>query len=86
MSANALPVPPEFDTNRHNYLISLETVSKFPLQQAQLGIRNGLSDVHRRQQVSLLTVNVGDACDRHPLVNGNALALNPSQLRQGALG
>jgi hypothetical protein len=28
---------PEFDTNRHNYLISLETVSKFPLQQAQLG-------------------------------------------------
>jgi hypothetical protein len=68
--------------NRHNYLISLETASKFPLQQAQLGIRNGLSDVHRRQQVSLLTVNIGDACERHPLVDGNALALNPSQLRQ----
>ena len=52
---------PEFDTKRAKCLISLETVQKFPLQQAQLRIRHGLSDVHRRQQVSLLAVNIGDA-------------------------
>ena len=51
----------EFDTKRAKYLISLETASKFPLQQAQLRIRHGLSDVHRRQQVGLLAVNIGDA-------------------------
>ena len=52
---------PEFDTKRAKCLISLETAQKFPLQQAQLRIRHGLSDVHRRQQVSLLAVNIGDA-------------------------
>lgn len=51
----------EFDTKRANCLISLETVQKFPLQQAQLRIRHGLSDIHRRQQVSLLAVDIGDA-------------------------
>jgi hypothetical protein len=51
----------EFDTKRAKCLISLETVQKFPLQQAQLRIRHGLSDVHRRQQVSLLAVDIGDA-------------------------
>mgnify|MGYP003452491912 CR=1 FL=1 len=56
-----LPFAPEFDTKRAKCLISLETASKFPLQQAQLGIRHGLSDVHRRQQVSLLAVDIGDA-------------------------
>ena len=51
----------KFDTKRAKCLISLETASKFPLQQAQLRIRHGLSDVQRRQQVGLLAVNVGDA-------------------------
>ena len=53
--------PHKFDTKRAKCLISIETASKFPLQQAQLRIRHGLSDVHRRQQVGLLAVNVGDA-------------------------
>ena len=52
---------PEFDTKRAKFLISLETAQKFPLQQAQLGIRYGLSDVHRRKQIGLLAVNIGDA-------------------------
>jgi hypothetical protein len=51
----------EFDTKRVKCLISLETAQKFPLQQAQLRIRHGLSDVHRRQQVSLLSMDIGDA-------------------------
>ena len=34
-----------FDTSRHKHLISLETASKFPLQQAQLGLGLGFSDV-----------------------------------------
>ena len=53
--------PHKFDTKRAKCLISLETISKFPLQQAQLRIRHGLSDLHRRQQVGLLAVDIGDA-------------------------
>lgn len=52
---------PEFDTKCAKCLISLETAQKFPLQQAQLRIRHGLSDVHCRQQVGLLAVDIGDA-------------------------
>ena len=55
------PGTPEFDTKRAKCLISLETAQKFPLQQAQLRIRHGLSDVHRRKQIGLLAVNIGDA-------------------------
>ena len=51
----------------------MATASKFSLKQTQLGIRNGHSDAHRRQQVGLLDLNRGDIRKRNTLVNSNPL-------------
>ncbi len=49
---------PEFDTKRAKCLLLLETATKFSLQQAQLGIWHGLSELCCHKQFDLLATNL----------------------------
>ncbi len=46
----------------------------------------GGSDLQCGQHGGLVAVDGGDTSDRHPLVDRDALALNPPQLYQDSLG
>jgi hypothetical protein len=67
-------------------LISLETAFKFPLQQGQLGVLNGLFGINGCKQDRLLAVDVGDATDGRRLVDADPLTLDTPQLCQGGFG
>jgi hypothetical protein len=70
----------EFDKKRCKWLIFLESFQEFPLQEVQLGVRSGVLDSHGGQQIGVVAVDGGDACDRHAPVQLDALPLDAPQL------